>query len=413
MNWIKEKEMDSWLLKGAFIFMLLFPAFYSPHTDVYQSAYYAGFTCSYFLLTLYMAVQVIKNSGKNEKKKKISLAGALFFGILLLYNLLSLYFNRKYLHWYWEQINNTTAFLLAGLLFGGFVRPEGEKHDNIRFLIHCIVLSNIGSIIYYFMGYTNFLICNNQFIFFELPENFYESRHYWIYSHKSEYALMLVAFVALFAAYRKKFKNKTTFCLSMSVLLFCLYLTHSWTGIAGVFLIFFGAVLDRVEWKTFRFKKWHIPAAGIVLLAAGGVAFKVMSERDIWSLGNRLPIWKAAWRVIGEYPQGWGMRFGQSAIEVAEGWFINNGHNVFLNQMLRFSIPVGICFVLLFFGIVLYTTVKGRNFLIAGMWLAVLVLMNMDYALMSTQMALLFLIAYLVSIYNRKKPEKPRKIKEF
>ena len=99
--------------------------------------------------------------------------------------------------------------------------------------------------------------------------------------------------------------------------------------------------------------------------------------------------------------------------EVAEGWFINNGHNVFLNQMLRFSIPVGICFVLLFFGIVLYTTVKGRNFLIAGMWLAVLVLMNMDYALMSTQMALLFLIAYLVSIYNRKKPEKPRKIKEF
>ena len=42
MNWIKEHEIDSWLLRGAVALMLLFPAFYSPYTDVYQSAYYAG-----------------------------------------------------------------------------------------------------------------------------------------------------------------------------------------------------------------------------------------------------------------------------------------------------------------------------------------------------------------------------------
>ena len=38
MNWIKEHEIDSWLLRGAVALMLLFPAFYSPYTDVYQSA---------------------------------------------------------------------------------------------------------------------------------------------------------------------------------------------------------------------------------------------------------------------------------------------------------------------------------------------------------------------------------------
>ena len=86
-------------------------------------------------------------------------------------------------------------------LIGFRISLEDGKRDQIRFLIHCIVLSNVGSIVYYFLGYTNLLICNNQFIFFELPENFYETRHYWIYSHKSEYALMLVAFVALFVAY--------------------------------------------------------------------------------------------------------------------------------------------------------------------------------------------------------------------
>lgn len=104
------------------------------------------------------------------------------------------------------------------------------------------------------------------------------------------------------------------------------------------------------------------------------------------------------------------MRFGESAIDVnGEGWwFVNNAHNVFFNQMLRFSIPVGIIFTLLFLGIVIYTLVKGRSFLVTGTWIALLVLLDMDYALMSTEMALLFLIVWLISmyrkpIYNRKK----------
>lgn len=399
MNWLKQQNIDSWLLRAAFVFMLLFPVFYSPYTDVYQSAYYAGFSWAYFLLVLYMLLKLFEN---RKKLWPVRLLGIFYFGGLLVYNLLSLYFNHKYLHWYWEQMNNTVAFVFLAVLLGCQVKLDSGKYDNIRFLIHCIVLSNTASIVYYLLGYTKLLLCNNQFVFFELPENFYETRHYWIYSHKSEYALMLVAFVALFVAYRKKFKNTLTFCLSTAVLLACLYLTHSWTGIAGVFLIFVGAVLDQIDWKSFRPKKWQLGAGGVFVLAAAGVAWKVLAERDLSSLGNRLPIWKAAWKVILDFPEGWGMRFGESAIEVAEGWYVNNAHNLFFNQMLRFSIPVGICFTVLFLGIVLYTIAKSRSFLTAGLWLALLLLLDMDYALMSSQMALLFLIVYLVSIYNKK-----------
>ena len=393
MNWLKEHEIDSWILKGVFILMLLFPAFYSPYTDVYQSAYYAGFSWAYFLLVLYMLLQLVWN---RKKIFHLSVAGILFLGMLLLYNILSLYFNHKYLGWYWEQINNTVAFLFMGMLLGLQVRLDGRKYDNIQFLMRCIVISNVGSIIYYLLGYTNLLICNNQFIFFELPDNFYETRHYWIYSHKSEYALMLVAFTALFIAYRKKFKNRLTFCLSMAVLLFCLYLTHSWTGIAGVFLIIAGGVADQVDWKEFRPKKWHFAVGAVVLAAAAAVAWEVLSERNIMTLGDRVPIWKAVWQTILKYPEGWGTRFGTSMIQVWDGFMVNNAHNVFLNQMLRFSIPVGICFTLLFLGIVIYTLAKGRSFLLAGTWIALLVLLDMDYSLMSLQMALLFLIIYLI-----------------
>ena len=115
MNWIKEHEIDSWLLRGAVALMLLFPAFYSPYTDVYQSAYYAGFSWAYFLVVLYMAVRVWNN---RDRLPRISIAAIVYFAGLLIYNLLSLYFNHKYLHWYWEQVNNTVAFLLLAVIAG-------------------------------------------------------------------------------------------------------------------------------------------------------------------------------------------------------------------------------------------------------------------------------------------------------
>lgn len=400
MKWIEKYEVDSWLLRGAFALMLLFPAFYSPYTDVYQSAYYAGFSWAYFLLVLYMAVRVLRG---REKLLKVSVAGLIYMAGLFLYNLLSLYFNHKYLHWYWEQVNNTVAFLLIAVLAGCGESSQEKRDGTIRFLMYCMILSNVGSIIYYLLGYTKLLICNNQFIFYELPDNFYETRHYWLYSHKSEYAVMLVAFIAMLLAYRKKFKHPLTFVFGEAVLLICLYLTHSWTGIAGVFLIFVGYLLDRVDWKHFHIKGWYLAAGGAFAAVVGGVVLKIASERNLTTLGGRTMIWTTVWKdVILKYPQGWGMRFGESAIAIPNAWNVNNAHNIFLNQMLRFSIPVGIVFTLLFLGLVIYTLVKGRNFLLAGTWIALLVLLDMDYALMSTEMALLFFIIWMLTIYNRK-----------
>lgn len=396
MEWLKKQRTDVWLLKGFCVFTLLFPAFYSPYTDVYQSAYYGGFSWAYFLLVIYMGVRIWKEQGWNWRR------WFPYLTLLAVYNLLSFYFNYKYLHWYWEQVNNTVAFLFFMVLTGTEAKLEEEKGDNIRFLIHCIVLSNVASIVYFFRGYTKLLICNNQFVFFALPDNFYETRHYWLYSHKSEYALMLVAFTALFVCFREKFKNRFTYYSSLAVLFICLYLTHSWTGVGGVFLILLGSLLDRVDKKNFQWKKQYLVIGGIVFLAAAGVGYKILSERDIMSLGGRTQIWSAVLGAICHHPEGWGMRFGESAIEVAEGWLVNNGHNIFLNAMLRFSIPVGLCFTVLFLGIAVYSVIKAKSFLAAAMWMALLILLNMDYSLMSLQVALLFLIVYLVCFYKRK-----------
>ncbi len=395
----KRLQLDSWLLRAFFVLSLLFPIFYSPYTDVYQSAYYGGFSWAYFFLACYLGVRLWKGL---RERRRFSVKGKLYLGMLLVYNVFSFYFNYKYLHWYWEQINNTVAFLTFGVLVFCRTGSEPERQDNVRVLIHCIVFSNLASIVCYFLGYTKIMICNHQFVVYGLPGDFYETRHYWLYSHKSEYALMLVAFIALFVAYREKFRNWFTYLCSVTLLLFCLYLSHSWTGIICVALIFAGELLDRADWKKFRWKKRYLLVSGGAVLAAAGVASRILAERNVFSLGGRPQIWAAAWRTIQKYPEGWGMRFGESAMEVAEGWLVNNAHNVFLNAVLRFSILSGICFTVLFLGIVIFTVVKSRSWLVAGMWMALLLLLNMDYSLMSLQMALLFFVVYLVCISRKR-----------
>ena len=97
MDKLKQRGLDSWILKVFFVLTLLFPAFYSPYTDVYQSAYYAGFSWAYFFLSLYMGIQVVKNLDRKKDWKKWSP----YLFLLMIYNFLSLYFKYKYLHWYW------------------------------------------------------------------------------------------------------------------------------------------------------------------------------------------------------------------------------------------------------------------------------------------------------------------------
>jgi len=394
MNWFKQQGIDGWLLKGFFFFTLLIPVFYSPHTDVYQSTYYEGFSLAYLCLGFYM-LAVCGKAWKNGKR--LSALAVAWLGLILLYNIFALYFNYKYLHWYWEQINVTIAFLMFGVLVWSNVEID------VCTLMHCIVISNLASIVCYLSGYIKFFICNNQVLLYMLPDNFFETRHYWIYSHKSEYALMLVAFVALFVAYREKFKSRVTFGLSLAVLLACLYLTHSWTGVAGVVLIFAGAALDMVDWRQFHISKKMLLLGAVLLAVAAAVTHKILKERNLLTLGYRTLIWPAALEVIKKHPEGWGMRFGESQFQVTEWIQVNNAHNVFLNHILRFSVPVGLCFTLIFLIIIIYTLVKSRSFLAAGMWLALFVLLNMDYSLMSLQMALLFMIAYLVCIKKGKR----------
>lgn len=380
-------------LKLFMVFSLFFPAFWSTFSEDYKMEYYAVFTAAYGAVLLYLLFSARKGEWKKGERFPLALAG-----ILLLYNVFALFFNVRYQHWYGEQVNNTIAVLFFLCLCLQKDDFDGKREELIRFFLGCAVLSNVLSIAYYFAGYTSFLVCNNHLYFGKLPEDYYEARHYWLYSHKSDYALMLTLFLAAAVKYRKLFKNRILWAGSLLVFLTAMFLSHSWTGFGAAALVLAGGVLDSVDWKSLHFRKWY-PAAGAGLLAAVAAAGKVfLAERDVLSLGGRRDIWAGAWKEILANPAGWGLQFGERLFHATPDWEVNNAHNVFLNALLRFSIPVGICFILLMLAILGYALWKSRSFLGTGLVIGLLILLNMDYCLLNYEMGMFLFVLYLVCV---------------
>ena len=115
-----------------------------------------------------------------------------------------------------------------------------------------------------------------------------------------------------------------------------------------------------------------------------------------------MEIWSGAVKEILRHPEGWGYLFGETLFEVTPVWQANNAHNVFLNALLRFSIPVGICFTLLILMVMVYSVQKSRTWIAVGMWLGFLILLNMDYSLLNYEMGMFLFAVYLVCIYSRR-----------
>ena len=396
----RMNDIPQGILIRLFIMLtLFFPAFYSPFGYEEGGEYFVMISIPYLVLGIFLLCIIWKNRSHKYRKEDAKFFFALL-GVLLIYNLFSFYYNIKYLHWYGEQLNNTIAIAFFACLLHFSLFDDEEWKRLLRFLMACIVISNLCSIAYFLAGYTSLVICNNQMHLYRLPEDYYEFRHYWLYSHKSDYALQLILFLALFLRFKNLIAKKWMWLGSMFVLLLALSLTHSWTSVAAAACVFVGAFLDRIEWKKFEWKKWYI----VVIMGIGVLGCLLLGllakERNLGDFGARPAIWHGALRVIKEHPMGLGYKFGGYPIEVVgQGWATNNAHNVLLNALLRFSVPVGIGFCILLLMIMVYCILKSKKkWFTLGTWGAAMLLLNIDYSLLNYELAMFLLVMYLVCL---------------
>ena len=256
------------------------------------------------------------------------------------------------------------------------------------------------------------LIMNNYVRLDDYTDKIMEQQYSWLYFHKSQYALILVLCIAFCVVYRKLFRNIYTYLLSLGVLLFALYLSDTYTSMAAVILIFIGQFFDYLC-KA----KWWKKLIALTMLGIPGIIGciklyeMIIKNRDLLTLGGRTLIWKGSWEMITNHPNGisnYSMGVNQFIYFIrSDGWkcWTYNCHNVFLNQMFRYSFPVGSIYVLLFLIIFLFAVIRDFSFSKIFIFLSILIPLSMDYSLTNTEL-LLYLTLIFVLFYKNNKVKK-------
>ena len=391
----KNSKISSVLLKLFIICALIFPAYFSS----VSSPYYPEIIVSNILFIICSIFIFFTVNKQKEYRIFIILTGA----FLVLYNVFFIYNITLNGQCAYDNINVTLAVLGFILLLACDTELFFEKHHIIEFLIVVILITTIIGIIVFHMGYTSVSFMNGQITFTPHDPDYYETRFSWFYFHKSQYCFMLLLFISLFVTYRKVFPNKITYYLSLLVLLYAIYISHTYTALFASLLIFAGSIMDYLRPRLSSIKKRYFLLLIPPILIAAYFVYRMSLERNIWNLGGRLNIWKESINQILQYTEGVGDLFGGISFEVPGLSFeVYNCHNFFLNIMYRFSLSAGLCFAVIFLLIIIFSLKKKFCFLTAGIWIALMISLCMDYALMTTDLPVTMLMLYCLFFHQEK-----------
>lgn len=394
------------LLKHVVAVSLFIPYIYS-HRD---NCYYQDFILANFFAVLTM-ICIFTSWKLDLRKNGILLAGMAI--LLIAYNVCFTYMNYHYHHWYGEQINTTIIFLFFMVLL--MVKDVHALIDNsvIRSIIHMMVITNVLAIGYRLITEQNRILILNNVVRLDKYEGKMAEYFSWLYIYKSNYAFILVLCIAFCVVYRKLFRNIFTYMLSLGVLGFALYLSDTYASMAAAALIFVGQLLDYI-WKA----KWWKKLVTAVTLGVPGIfgcmkLYEIIGEnRDLLTLGQRTRIWKGSWDIITNNPNGM-MDFAIGVdkfiyfVHPQKGWNIKtyNCHNVFLNQMFRFSIPVGGIFTLILLIIFLIAIKRNFTFTTLSITVSLLIPLCMDYALTNLELILFVTLSFIMFFRNHVSPK--------
>ena len=386
----KSGALSNFMLKLVIAVSLICPVF----TSSTDSQYYPDFMLTNVFVLLFIIVLAVQ---KNFSFSQNRIYLCLILGGVILYNIVALYINTRYLGMYGSQINVTIAFLFFCALIASKKLDYFDNGKLIDFFIWAIVITNIIGIIVYLTGYNGISFLDGQIDLQEMNPDYYERRFNWIFLHKSQYAFILVLFLGLVVAYRDRFRNKITYISSIGVLMAGLVISHTYTSLIASLLIFAGLFLDFLRSKITAFKIKYLLFLLPIIIAGGLLLIFMLKERNLSTLGGRIPIWMESVNMLRQYPNGLGSALGLVGFDVPGISFqAFNCHNYFLNQMLCFSIPVGICFIFTFFIVLIFLFKQKVSFLTLGIWAALLIPLNMDYALTIVELPIVFFSMFCI-----------------
>lgn len=367
--------------------------------------YYSRFILHNAIALAFIVIILFRALIRRKFKKNFWVGVLLLLAVYIGYNVLY-YQNMDIIQFPWAQYNTAISLGLLIVLMATETQTIFCDDKLIKIIIAIILITNLIGIYVYYQGYLSMHMYNFKLYFhpFEFAD-YYERRFNWIYFYKCQYSCILLLFVGFFVAHKDKFLNIIVYFLSLAVLFVCLYIAHTNTSMIGAGLIVAADLLDEF------FKDHKFIIAKIIAVAAAAVVgikyvLKWLSgERNLSTMGSRMPIWRAAVEKIKANPQGIGNRF----VLNRDDWFhfdnfnTNNCHNIFLNEMLRYSIPVGCCYAAFFIVTAIYSLIKKFSFSRLATWLAFFLAVSMDYSIQTPELSMVMFMLYCIFFYPLEK----------
>lgn len=367
--------------------------------------YYSKFILHNAIAVLFMAVVLIRALFRRKFKKNFIVGVCLLLLAFIAYNVLY-YQNMDVIQFPWAQYNTSISLGLLIVLMVTETKTIFWDDRLIKMIIAIILITNLIGLYVYYQGYISMHMYNFKLFLHPLDiYAYHEKRFNWIYFYKCQYSCMLLLFVGFFVTHKDKFLNKILYVICLALLFWCLYVAHTNTSTICAAMIVVADCIDEIL-KDKRFLIAKI--IGLIVVMIGAIKYGLQyfmnwlsGERDLSTMGNRMPIWKAGVQKIKENPKGIGMNFALNRAEWLQvpGFTTNNCHNIFLNEMLRFSIPVGCSYAAFFILTCVYSLFKKFSLCRLTIWAAFFVAVSMDYSIQTPELSMVMFMFYCIFFY--------------
>lgn len=376
------------------LFALFLPTFYSYYQhDYYQDIFPAG------ILALLLIINILHKWTLDFRKNRPCMIA--LFASLIIYNLICFYNYHHYndgLFWKSYQLNVTIAFLFFLALLSLKEHTSIVSNKVIKWTIYAIVINNLIALFFRLRGIRRIQMMNLWH--YKVPAEPGNDAMSWLFYEPGEYALILLLGMAFFMIYKNLFRNIWTYLLSQSILFICLILTKSNVALLAFGFLLAGTVLHFVINKFEILKEYAMYSIPIVLTLSGGILFYLFT--NVGSYIDKYFIWKGTLKMLLDEPLGFRTTFGPHAYNVDfVPQAINNAQNVFINHMLRYSLPVGIVFTIMFVIIILFSFLRKPNYRTYGIWMALLIMLNLEYSLQTLNLPFALFMIFCIFYRNQ------------
>lgn len=343
-------------MKYLCMYLIIFMSCFFPAYCFYVNEENLIFTTVQIPLSIYILSQY-KLLLKANKKHIILLV------LILIYFFFFLYANVVYnMECYWALFFKTSTFVFLWML----LQNNLEKNKDIQYIniflnviIFCFTVTVIVSLIGYLLG-VDAIHLNLADLDIRANGVYSDKRLTWLFMHKSTYGLLIVAMLYIIL------QKENLPCRKIIIIMYLITIVaiNSMVSLISAIIIFFVKYMETQKYNRAFVLKIFIIFVGGLFVGIVGYCY-LATNRDISSLGSRTFIWNSIPQIFEQYPHGMGKQYYSIKFWIERtgigSYYVNNLHNVFINEMLHYSIPVGIIYILLLLYIPIVSIKKSKN----------------------------------------------------